>query len=186
MKTVTLALVFSSFASTAALADACFIVEDAYTPAAYRVVYQGGHGLARSNFYATGISVAQVRHSELTAVAPGRFFSPAAMTIRDRPSHTEGGDFKAIAYQNGSAIEVETGSNLNDITILHKFVTASGDFHTHIAGNVRACHANEWTMGVINCQQQMQQGYVQQGQEFHNPAQQGYVPVQHGQGVIQR
>lgn len=175
MKTMTLALVLSSLASTAAFADACFIVEDAYSPAAYRVIYQGGHGLAHSNFYATGISVAQVRHSELTAVAPGRFFSPAMMTIQDSPSDVNGGDFRAVAYQNGSAIEVETGSDLNDITIWHKFVTASGDFHTHIAGNVRACHSSEWTMGVMNCQQQMQQGLVRQGQEFQNPAQQGLI-----------
>lgn len=132
------------FASSTALADMCFIVEDAYTPAAYRVVYHGA--LAGDPLSVTGVTLSQIRHSDHTAAVAaltGSMLRDLPMRFMEEPNLRRGRAHLA-GYQNGSFIEMRISGDFDRITIWHRFVTTRGDEHTHIAGDVRPCLTDEF------------------------------------------
>lgn len=159
----TLAVLVTSLFATTALADSCFIVEDAYTPAAYRVMVYGSQpGFAYETHFVQALSVTQVRHSHLTAAVPNAAFSGMVMSFKEHPAWHGDGDIVAFGSQNGAYVELEIDDKLHEMVIWHKFITAGGDFHTHIAGDVRSCYTSEWSYSGGQGQEQAPiQGPVQ-------------------------
>lgn len=139
----TLTLVGASLLATSAFADMCYIVEDAYTPAAYRVVYHGGPDLVMNPMSLTGVSVTQIRHSDLTVSAFNAPISNLMLGFTESP-RLHRGHARLGGHQNGAFIDMRVGGFWDRITIWHKFVTARGDFHTHIAGDVHPCLSHEF------------------------------------------